>query len=217
MVGAESNGHSSSSRTETGDELLNGWYAHALLLKARRLPTRFSISGSGRPQICLATRRGVLAEYIIGTALGILKNVRIEWAEYDLLTHEGIKLEIKSAAYLQSWSQKRLSKISFGIEPKMPQTLLPVQTTEQLLRRQAAVYIFCLLHHRDMLTVNPLSLDQWTFYCLATKKIDAECRDQKTLSLSGLQSLGPLVASYGELAKQVKKLGIIDQGQPTRS
>jgi hypothetical protein len=153
------------------------------------------------------TMRGVLVEYIVGTALGILKDVRIEWAEYDRLTHEGIKLEIKSAAYLQSWSQKRLSKISFGIEPKMPQTPPQEPTTEPLLRRQADVYIFCLLHHRDMLTVNPLSLDQWTFYCLATKKIDAECRDQKTLSLSRLQSLGPLVATYAELASQVKMLG----------
>ena len=163
------------------------------------------------------TMRGVLAEYIVGTALGILKHVRIEWAEYDLLTHEGIKLEVKSAAYLQSWSQKRLSKISFGIEPKMPQTPLPGQTTEPLPSRQADVYVFCLLHHRDMLTVNPLDLDQWTFYCLETKKLDAECRDQKTLSLSRLQSLGPLVATYGELASQVRKLGIIDQDPPTSS
>ncbi|MBN8600369.1 MAG: hypothetical protein J0M26_05040 [Planctomycetes bacterium] len=163
------------------------------------------------------TMRGVLAEYIVGTALGILKDVRIEWAEYDLLTHDGIKLEIKCSAYLQSWSQKRLSKISFGIEPKMPQNPPPEPTTEPLLRRQADVYVFCLLHHRDMLTVNPLDLDQWTFYCLATKKLDAECRDQKTLSLSRLLSLGPLVATYGELASQVRKLGIIDQGQPTSS
>lgn len=162
------------------------------------------------------TMRGVLAEYIVGTALGILKDVRIEWAEYDLLTHDGIKLEIKSSAYLQSWSQKRLSNISFGIEPKMPQTA-PEPNTEPLPRRQADVYVFCLLHHRDMLTVNPLDLDQWSFYCLSTKKLDAECRDQKTLSLSRLLSLGPLVATYGELASQIRKLGITDQGQPTSS
>jgi hypothetical protein len=158
------------------------------------------------------TMRGVLAEYIVGTAFGIHKDVRIEWAEYDLLTREGLKLEIKSAAYLQSWSQKRLSRISFGIEPKKPQASLLGQTTEILLRRHADVYIFCLLHHRDMLTVNPLNLDQWTFYCLATKKIETECRDQKRLALSRLQSLGPLVATYGELASQVKKLGITKEG-----
>jgi hypothetical protein len=154
------------------------------------------------------TMRGVLAEYIVGTALGITKDLRVEWAEYDLLTQEGIKLEIKSAAYLQSWSQKTLSRISFGIEPKKPQASMLGQPTDLPLQRYADVYIFCLLHHRDMLTVNPLNLDQWTFYCLPTKKIDLECRDQKKLALSRLQSLEPLVASYGELASQVKKLGI---------
>jgi hypothetical protein len=45
---------------------------------------------------------------------------------------------------------------------------------------------------------------------LPTTKIDAECREQKKLALSRLQSLDPLVASYGELAGQVKKLGITD-------
>gem|GEM_PF-3513511 len=99
----------------------------------------------------------------------------------------------------------------------MPQTPPPKPTTEPLLRRQADVYVFCLLHHRDMLTVNPLDLDQWTFHCLATKKLDAECRDQKTMSLSRLLSLGPLVGTYGELAIQVRTLGIIEEGQPTSS
>ena len=59
--------------------------------------------------------RGILAEYIVGRALGLAKNgVRDEWAAYDLCTPEGIKIEVKSAAYLQSWHQNRLSNITFA-------------------------------------------------------------------------------------------------------
>ncbi|MDM8523410.1 hypothetical protein QUF80_08570 [Desulfococcaceae bacterium HSG8] len=36
-------------------------------------------------------------------------------AAYDLETHDGIKIEIKSAAYVQSWHQKDYSKITFRI------------------------------------------------------------------------------------------------------
>ncbi len=45
--------------------------------------------------------RGVLAEFIVATALQIdPSKVRDEWAAYDLSTNEGIKIEFRSAAYL---------------------------------------------------------------------------------------------------------------------
>ena len=65
--------------------------------------------------------RGILAEYIVGKALGSIKNedVRDEWGAYDLKTQAGVRVEVKSAAYIQSWEQSRLSKISFNV----PKTL----------------------------------------------------------------------------------------------
>ena len=65
--------------------------------------------------------RGILAEYIVGKALGCIRNedVRDEWGAYDLKTQTGVSVEVKSAAYIQSWEQSRLSKISFYV----PKTL----------------------------------------------------------------------------------------------
>src|SRR5579872_3776587 len=61
--------------------------------------------------------RGRLAEFIVATATNMdITEVRDEWSPYDLITPEGVKLEIKSAAYLQSWFQKKFSIISFGIK-----------------------------------------------------------------------------------------------------
>src|SRR5215208_5272042 len=58
--------------------------------------------------------RGVVAEYIVARALDASpEGVRDEWAAYDLRTKEDVKVEVKSAAFLQSWYQGRLSRISF--------------------------------------------------------------------------------------------------------
>lgn len=63
------------------------------------------------------TERGILAEYIVAMAIGVENGVRKEWESYDLLTHNNIKVEVKSSAYLQSWNDNRLSKIRFDIRP----------------------------------------------------------------------------------------------------
>ena len=51
--------------------------------------------------------RGVLAEFIVARAIGINLDVRNEWDAYDLETDEGIKIEVKSASYVQSWHQNK--------------------------------------------------------------------------------------------------------------
>ena len=61
--------------------------------------------------------RGALAEYIVACALGINHAERISWDKYDLVTKEGIAVEVKTSGYLQTWEQKTLSKLVFGIQP----------------------------------------------------------------------------------------------------
>ena len=61
--------------------------------------------------------RGILAEFIVKQSLKIKSSTRLEWDAFDLETDNGIKIEIKSAAYIQAWKQKSYSKISFGIAP----------------------------------------------------------------------------------------------------
>ena len=55
--------------------------------------------------------RGVFAEFIVASALGVAGGVRTEWDAYDLRAESGIKVEVKSAAYLQSWAQAEHSTI----------------------------------------------------------------------------------------------------------
>jgi hypothetical protein len=53
--------------------------------------------------------RGVLAEFLVATAIGIdIRKCREEWAAYDLETPEGIKIEVKSAAYFANMVSEKL-------------------------------------------------------------------------------------------------------------
>lgn len=132
--------------------------------------------------------RGVFAEFIVASALNIdIKTPRVEWAEYDLETNGGIKIEVKSASYLQSWAQKDYSKISFSIK-----------------NRSADVYIFCLLKHIQEDTINPLNLDQWEFYIVPIKKIVNYKRSKQSITLNSLKKLTKPIG-YSELKKNICK------------
>jgi len=141
--------------------------------------------------------RGILAEFIVASAIDVLDSPREEWDAYDLMTKDGLKIEVKSSAYLQSWKQKELSKISFGIQPTKVWDESNNRSSES--KRQADVYVFCVLAHNDQSTVNPLDLSQWEFYVLDTKVLNDKAPLQKTIALSSLLKLNPVKAAYSEL------------------
>jgi hypothetical protein len=142
--------------------------------------------------------RGKLAEFIVASSIGQTGNLRVEWDEYDLLTDTGIKIEIKSSSYLQSWKQFELSKIIFGIQPKGE-----TQSRNSERSRKSDIYIFCVLAHKDKNTVNPLQLEQWNFYILHTSVLDEEVPHQKTITLSSLLDLEPDYVKYDKLGKAI--------------
>lgn len=142
--------------------------------------------------------RGVLAEYIVGLALGCVDGgVRPEWNATDLC-FQGCRVEVKSSASLQSWSQTKLSPIKFDIEPKTGwHAETNTYATER--KRQADVFVFCVLTHTDKTTVNPLDLTQWDFYILSTNQLNAAVGEQKSITLGSLRQLNPKKASFADL------------------
>jgi len=151
------------------------------------------------------TMRGILAEYIVAYELGIAINTRREWDAYDLTTKDGVKLEIKSASYLQTWTQPKFSEILFDIAPtKGWNASTNVYSSE--VKRQADIYVFCLLHHQEKSTLDPLDLDQWTFYLLPTSVLNTKKPNQKKIGLSSLIKLNPVQVSYGEIGFAIEKI-----------
>ncbi|MFG3364254.1 hypothetical protein ACGF0K_04675 [Streptomyces sp. NPDC048156] len=148
------------------------------------------------------TMRGILAEYLVATALGAAAGTRTEWDTVDIRTPENWRVEVKSSAYLQSWAQAKLSEISFSIAPASGWDAQTGIASPEILRR-SDVYVFCLLHHQDKQTLDPLDLDQWTFYVLPTPVLDERCRTQRTIRLSSLERLSPLKTNFTGLPKAV--------------
>ncbi len=150
--------------------------------------------------------RGILAEYIVATALDLPQAGRVEWEAFDLVTPGGLTLEVKSAAYVQAWVQKALSKIKFGIAPTRAFEAVTNDRTGPL-KRQADVYVFCLLHHQDRATVDPLDMAHWTFYVLPTAASEQQCPTQKSIVLASLLRMKPCHCAYEELAKAIESIG----------
>ena len=148
--------------------------------------------------------RGVLAEWIVARALNISEGVRIEWDAYDLIAPNNISIEVKSAAYLQSWGQNKLSDIRFGISPTRA-----VEENTNIYgepQRQAQIYIFCLLHQQNKSNLDPLNLEQWTFYLLNTQVLNEKMGEKAGLTLSRLLELGPRRVRWAEIAAAVENL-----------
>ena len=149
--------------------------------------------------------RGRFAEFVVGTAVGLNpENLRDEWDAYDLTTEDGIKIEVKSAAYIQCWNQKSFSTISFSIKPARywdAETNMPRGEP----KRHADLYVFCHLKHKDQETIDPLKMEQWDFYVLPTYRLDNYERSQSSITINSLKKLTE-PKSYSELQSEIKKV-----------
>lgn len=143
--------------------------------------------------IILNKTRGAFAEFIVATAVGFDGcPIQKDWDPYDLTADNGnIKIEVKSAAYIQSWEQKKLSDIIFSIRAPKSTNIRP-----------SDVYVFCLLKHKDQNTINPLKLEQWEFYVVNTLKINNYNRSKTNITLNSLKELAEPV-SYDMLEKEI--------------
>lgn len=147
------------------------------------------------------TLRGAFAEFIVASAMGInFSYAREDWSAYDLITDDGIKIEVKCSAYLQSWEQNRLSKIIFTCAPSQE---FKNQQYDGLSIRHSDVYVFCLHECQDREVADSMNLDQWVFYILSTKILNERIGLQKSISLNSLLKLNPAKVRFHEIRQSV--------------
>ncbi len=68
--------------------------------------------------------------------------------------------------------------------------------------------MFALLAHKDKATVDPLDIDQWEFYVVATRTLDERQRSQHSITLPSLRKLAQPVG-YRALADAVSKASLV--------
>ncbi len=161
--------------------------------------------GWGFSDLLNNTLRGAYCEYIVATALDLdLRGCRKDWTPWDLsmpyqwrngeTVRDEIHIEVKSGAYLQSWDQKKPSRIQFMISPTFAWKEL--SGYEEVSRRQSDVYVFGLYTVLDKEKADPLILDGWEFYILPTRILDTVCGKQKSISLNSIKRLGAIITDY---------------------
>ncbi|SFE80715.1 hypothetical protein [Alteribacillus iranensis] len=110
--------------------------------------------------------RGILAEFLVGNALGLTDTPRIEWDKADFEYH-GKRIEVKSGAYIQAWKQKQLSKIIFNI-PKAKSWDYKTGEMSQDSKRNSDCYVFCVYRDQDKTNYDVLDVSRWEFYVVST-------------------------------------------------
>ena len=155
--------------------------------------------------IAANAERGRLAEYLVACAVNSPTACRTEWDTVDVVSADGIKIEVKSAAYLQAWQQSKYSAIRFDIAPKR-EWFYDVNTYSDEVKRHADVYVFCLFACKEAALANPMDLTQWEFYVLPTAALNEKAALQKTASLTTLQKLGAAKCSYNNLCATIHAL-----------
>ncbi len=152
------------------------------------------------------TQRGVMAEFLVYSSLN--KNVlpdtqvRENWNSFDVTSPSGRRIEVKSAAYLQSWTTDFPSQIQYDIAPKLAWDGKNYATEA---KRNCDLYVFCLytaLTHDKSI----LDLDYWEFYVLPTSTLNIRIPNQKTISLSSLLKLEPIKTDYARLGSVIESI-----------
>lgn len=153
------------------------------------------------------TYRGVLAEFLVFSALipSFHLRKRDDWLPYDIASPSGRRTEVKSAAYLQSWTKEYYSQIIFDIAPKRAWT--PEQGYSPERKRNSDLYVFCVY---TALTKDKslLNLNLWDFYVLPTAVLNKKAPKQKKIGLQSLLKLKPIKTDYASLGTIIESIDL---------
>jgi hypothetical protein len=144
--------------------------------------------------LCDDDIKGWYAEWVVGRLLGLYMDRRISWANSDLISPGGVRIEVKATSYWQSW--KLLDE--FGkprdVKPLGPRSLEKIRFGG--LRAGDAVdqngpisgyksdfYVFAFQNEREHGSWDALNLKQWEFYLLSQTQL----KGSKSISLHDLR------------------------------
>ena len=147
------------------------------------------------------TVRPMLAEYLVARAVGADLRPRVEWDAYDVLTPEGLRLEVKSSAYLQAWEQPRLSAITFG---GLRARVWTDDGREVEQTYNADGYVFAVQTAKEHAAYDALDLDQWSVWVLRAAEIVAT--GQRSLRLSVVREMAGPPVGYAGLADRIRQV-----------
>ncbi|MGI5530432.1 hypothetical protein ACQEVX_24510 [Streptomyces syringium] len=151
------------------------------------------------PDLKTNTTRGLLAEFLVHRAVGAQQRNQ-EWESFDVLTADGLRIEVKSSAYLQAWSQREVTKIVF--DRLRTRTWSPQNGDGAEPSFNADVYVFALHTATSHEDYDPLDVGQWQFYVVPSPVIRA--KGTKSLALNSVRALAGDPVPYSGLAARIR-------------
>jgi hypothetical protein len=146
------------------------------------------------------TVRGVLAEFVVATALKQTDTRRKGWDNYDVESASGTRVEVKASGYLQSWAQAKHSRLDFG---RVAARAWDENTNEfsAAAEVRADVFVFCVQTCKDPAAYDVLDVAQWDFYVVPARAV--RLSGYKTVSISWVRQHADPVG-YDELAAAIE-------------
>ena len=150
------------------------------------------------------TARGILGEFLVATALQgyVPDQPRAEWDPYDFVARIGgrkVTLEVKSSAKVQSWKQKKLSALQFGIAPSLKWDAETGEYEEEAAR--ADVYVFCALLGTNIREhVDALDMDNWRFRVVRREALP----DQKSITWARVGQIAGEPCGFEDLRREIE-------------
>ena len=143
--------------------------------------------------------RGVFGEWMVARLLGIDSPPRDSWAPCDLVTPSGMRIEVKTTAYLQVWNPQPSKTLTFsGLKGRTWTLATGYSATATF---NADLYVFCLQTETDVARWNALDLAQWRFFTQTREQL--ESRGCRSITLSALRKITPELTAV-ELQREVE-------------
>jgi len=134
--------------------------------------------------LCDDDVKGWFAEWMVARLLGVPTARRISWANSDLITREGVRIEVKSTSYWQSWklidefgwqrsepTHKVPEDRAIGFGGLQARDALATSKGSDTVMHKSDLYVFALQHEKDQERWNALDLAQWEFYMLPVDEV----------------------------------------------
>lgn len=149
--------------------------------------------------------RGVIAEYLVHTAVGGINAQRSNWDAFDVQLADGTTIEVKAAGLAQSWSSKKPTPPSYAISPKSQPWSAEEGRWIERTGRLADLWVFAFHAETDASRADPFSTAQWEFQVASSKWLDERFGNQKSVRRSVLLDSGLRPVSYDELLSAVQE------------
>jgi len=152
------------------------------------------------------TLRGVIAEFLVHKAVNGTGKTRTNWDACDVVTPDGLRIEVKASGHVQEWKQKGPGSISFDISRKNPWLASENRYLGKVCRF-ADVWVFAVHMEKERTKADPFDASQWQFRVASGSWLDAVFGDQKRVSLNVLAKKGLSPVDYGQLEAKIRAIG----------